>query len=71
MVRKEWKSIMTNTTKPNYQTIWGIHAGATGDTHTLFAKHNCIAVGWDTFGDLSKLPPNRDDFKAEYDRSDG
>ena len=50
------------------QTFWGIHAGATGDAHSLFHNHDCIALGWEAFGDLSKLPPNRDGFKAEYNR---
>lgn len=29
------------------QTIWGIHAGKTGDADTLFLEHNVIALGWD------------------------
>ena len=54
--------------KPNDQTLWGIHAGATGDAHHLFMEQTCVALGWDAFGDLSRLPANRDAFKAEYDR---
>ncbi|MEP6934599.1 MAG: hypothetical protein ABI988_11730 [Nitrospirota bacterium] len=27
-------------------TLWGIHAGKTGDADTLFLKKNCVAVGW-------------------------
>lgn len=45
-------------------TIWGIHAGKTGDAETLFLKRNFIALGWDKVGDLSLLAPNRDAFKA-------
>lgn len=44
--------------------LWGIHAGKTGDADTLFLKQKCIAVGWDKTGDLSKLTPDRDSFKA-------
>lgn len=58
----------TPPNKPNDRTIWGIHAGATGDAHALFHNYDCIALGWEAFGDLSKLPPNRDGFKAEYNR---
>lgn len=59
------KSVMA---KPTDHPLWGIHAGATGDAHRLFLDHNCVALGWEAFGDLSKLPANRDAFKAEYDR---
>ena len=45
-------------------TVWGIHAGATGDADHLFLKDNYIALGWHTIGDLSKLPPDREAFKA-------
>lgn len=44
--------------------IWGIHAGKTGDAHTLFTKHNVVALGWHDVGDLSSLKPDRDSFKA-------
>lgn len=47
-------------------TVWGIHAGRTGDADTLFLKHNCIAIGWDAMGDLSKLAAERDAFKQRY-----
>jgi restriction system protein len=46
-------------------TIWGIHAGKTGDADELFLKHNCIAVGWAKMGDLSVLAPDREAFKAK------
>src|SRR5271168_3622746 len=46
-------------------TIWGIHGGKTGDADSLFLKKNLIGVGWTKIGDLSKLKPDRDAFKAE------
>jgi restriction system protein len=45
-------------------TIWGIHGGSTGDADSLFLKKNYVAVGWSKLGDLSKLKPDRDAFKA-------
>lgn len=45
-------------------SLWGIHAGKTGDADNLFLTHNVIALGWVTVGDLSKLPPDREAFKA-------
>jgi len=44
-------------------TLWGIHAGRTGDADTLFLKKNRIAIGWAEMGDLSALAQNRDSFK--------
>jgi restriction system protein len=52
-------------TKTSNATIWGIHAGRTGDADSLFLKKNCIAVGWDEMGDLSVLKPDREAFKAK------
>jgi restriction system protein len=49
-------------------TIWGIHAGRTGDADTLFLKKSFIAIGWALMGDLSTLPPTRDAFKSELVR---
>ena len=46
--------------------LWGIHAGRTGDADTLFLKQNCIAIGWEEMGDLSKLAPDREAFRAKY-----
>jgi restriction system protein len=46
-------------------TIWGIHAGRTGDADTLFLKGNVIAVGWHRVGALDKLKADRDAFKAK------
>jgi restriction system protein len=45
-------------------TIWGIHAGKTGDAHSLFLQKNVVAVGWTAVGDLSVISPNREAFKA-------
>lgn len=52
---------MSNVTNT---TIWGIHAGKTGDADSLFLNKNCIAVGWAKMGDLSALKADRDAFKA-------
>src|SRR5438105_15172293 len=48
----------------NETTIWGIHGGKTGDADSLFLKKNCVAIGWAKIGDLSKIAPDRDSFKA-------
>lgn len=45
-------------------TVWGIHAGRTGDAETLFLKKNVIALGWHQFGDLTFIKTNREAFKA-------
>jgi len=45
------------------QTIWGIHAGRTGNADVLFLTKNVVALGWDRLGDLSQLKANRDAFK--------
>jgi restriction system protein len=46
-------------------TVWGIHAGRTGDAYTLFIKKNVIAIGWDKIGDPSSIKPERESFKAK------
>ncbi len=46
------------------KTLWGIHAGRTGDADTLFLKENCVAIGWQKMGDLGSLAPKREAFKA-------
>ena len=28
------------------EVVWGIHAGRTGEAHSLFFAQNCIALGW-------------------------
>lgn len=45
-------------------TVWGIHGGRTGDADHLFLKKNFIALGWHKMGDLSRLKPDREAFKA-------
>jgi restriction system protein len=44
-------------------TIWGIHAGRTGDADHLFLKQNFVAIGWHDMKDLSKIPADREAFK--------
>jgi restriction system protein len=50
-------------------TIWGIHAGRTGDADHLFLTKNVVAVGWDKVGDLGALPPDREAFKSAFAKS--
>jgi restriction system protein len=45
-------------------TLWGIHAGKTGDAHNLFLKKKVAALGWKEVSDLSQLEANRESFKA-------
>lgn len=49
----------------NEVTVWGIHAGRTGDADALFLKKNCVAIGWTKMGDLSKLKADRESFKEK------
>jgi restriction system protein len=44
-------------------TIWGIHAGKTGDADSLFLLKNVIALGWGEMGDLRRLGGTREAFK--------
>ena len=46
------------------KTLWGIHAGKTGDADTLFLKQKRIALGWAAMGDLTALNPDREAFKS-------
>lgn len=46
-------------------TVWGIHAGRTGDADSLFLKKNVIAIGWDKIGDPSAIEPDRESIKAK------
>jgi restriction system protein len=46
------------------QSVWGIHAGRTGDADSLFLKNNVVAIGWHEMGDMSKVPCERETFKA-------
>lgn len=49
--------------KGNERTVWGIHAGKTGDAHSLFMEHSVVALGWFNIGDLSKIKADREAFK--------
>lgn len=42
--------------------MWGIHT----QDESLFLNENVIAIGWREIGDLSKLEPTREAFKAKY-----
>jgi restriction system protein len=44
--------------------MWGIHGGKTGDADTLFLQQNVVALGWERITDLSRLPPEREAYKA-------
>lgn len=46
-------------------TIWSIHAGATGEAHSLFLEHNYIALGWDEMGHLGLLRNDLEAFKVK------
>lgn len=41
-------------------TIWGIHAGKTGEIDHIFLKKNVMGLGWPEMGDLSKLAQYRE-----------
>ena len=45
-------------------TVWGIHAGRSGDADALFLRNDRVAIGWPAMGDLRLLPPNREAFKT-------
>ncbi len=45
-------------------TVWGIHAGRTGDAYTLFVKDNCVALGWPKLGDIGEIKADREALKA-------
>jgi restriction system protein len=47
------------------KTVWGIHAGRTGEADELFLKKNRIAVGWVKVGDLSTVKGDREALKAK------
>lgn len=50
----------------NDATLWGIHAGKTGDADRLFRKKHVVALGWEEVPDLAGLPDDREAFKATY-----
>jgi len=47
-------------------SVWGIHAGKTGDADSLFLKQGVIAIGWARMQNLSDLPADREAFKQRY-----
>ena len=49
---------------PSGSTLWGIHAGQTGDAHALFIGQSVVALGWEHMPDLTTLLPTREAFKA-------
>lgn len=48
----------------NDRILWGIHAGETGNADEQFKTKNCVAIGWEEMGDLSKIAGDRTAFKA-------
>ncbi|MDD5369421.1 MAG: restriction endonuclease [Anaerolineaceae bacterium] len=46
-------------------TVWGIHAGRTGEADTLFLKKNVVAIGWPEMGDLTQYKSDRELIKAK------
>lgn len=55
--------------KGSEKTVWGIHAGKTGDAHSLFMEHNVVALGWSDIADLSRIKPDRETFKEVVSRA--
>jgi restriction system protein len=47
-------------------TLWGIHAGRSGEAESLFLNRKVIALGWEAIGDLKAIGDNREAFKAYY-----
>ncbi len=47
-------------------TLWGIHAGKTGDAESLFIQNKIIALGWSEIGSLAVIPKTREAFKSHY-----
>jgi restriction system protein len=48
-------------------TVWGIHAGRTGNADALFKQKRVIAIGWAKMGNLDLIPGNREAFKKRYE----
>src|SRR5829696_2464623 len=44
-------------------SVWGIHAGKTGDAFSLFTEGGLIALGWERVPDLSQLPNDAASFR--------
>ena len=49
------------------RVIWGIHMPA--DQGLKPIERKVVAIGWDAMGDLGRLPPAREAFKAAYARA--
>lgn len=47
----------------NDPTLWGIHAGRTGEARTLFLDKGLVALGWHKMPDLTTLPADREAYK--------
>lgn len=47
-------------------SVWGIHAGRTGDAERLFFQESVVALGWHKMGDLRAIPADRAAFKKKY-----
>ena len=47
-------------------TLWGIHAGRSGEAESQFLKNNVIALGWKEIGNLGHLENNRETFKDYF-----
>lgn len=58
-----------STGSRNDAAIWGIHGGALGEADQLFLSESVVALGWERMGDLTKLAPNREAFKVEFQRA--
>lgn len=46
------------------ETLWGIHAGRTGQAHDLFMSEDVVALGWNKMPDLRTIPQTRESYKA-------
>jgi len=46
-------------------TVWGIHAGRSGEADHQFLHGNCVALGWHKTGDLAALAADRDAFRVK------
>lgn len=46
------------------KTVWGIHAGKTGDADSLFLHKNVVALGWHEMGNMRQLSADREAFKG-------
>ena len=57
---------MNKTDKPTASAnvrVWGLHSTKYPQ---LPIERKCVAIGWDSLGDLSKLPRDREAFKRKY-----